>query len=100
MGNEIALSRRTDPHLRVAGYADRYVLEEPAESASKQLSWREWQVVAHLEQGKSNADIAAALFISPGTVRTHLQNIYSKLGVHSRAAALARVRNLWRAAGN
>jgi DNA-binding NarL/FixJ family response regulator len=74
--------------------------EEPVAHATQQLSWREWQVVGLVEEGKSNAEIAAALFISPGTVRTHLQNIYSKLGVHSRTAALARVRNLRRAETN
>jgi LuxR family maltose regulon positive regulatory protein len=74
--------------------------EEPVARATQQLSWREWQVVGLVEEGKSNAEIAAALFISPGTVRTHLQNIYSKLGVHSLTAALARVRNLRRAETN
>lgn len=68
--------------------------EERVADAFNQLSWREWQVVGLVEEGKSNADIGAALFISPGTVRTHLQHIYSKLGVHSRTAALARVRDL------
>ena len=63
-------------------------------SDSKLLSRREWQVLALVEDGKSNAEIAAALWIAPGTVRTHLENIYAKLGVRSRTAALARVREL------
>jgi DNA-binding CsgD family transcriptional regulator len=70
------------------------VEESVPTSDSKLLSWREWQVLALVEQGKSNAEIAASLWIAPGTARTHLKNIYSKLGVHSRTAALARVREL------
>lgn len=61
---------------------------------SKVLSWREWQVLGLVEQGKSNAEIAATLWIAPGTVRAHLEHIYAKLGVHSRTAALARAREL------
>jgi DNA-binding CsgD family transcriptional regulator len=64
----------------------------PADGA-RQLSWREWQVLGYVEEGKTNAQIAAALCIAPATVRTHLENIYGKLGVHSRTAALARVRD-------
>jgi len=56
------------------------------------LTARELEVLAALEQGGRNADIAAALGISPQTVRTHLEHIYDKLGVHSRTAALARLR--------
>lgn len=74
--------------------------EEQVADASNQLSWREWQVVGLVEEGKSNADIAAALFISPATVRTHLQHIYSKLGVHTRTAAVASVRRLRRTDAN
>jgi DNA-binding CsgD family transcriptional regulator len=66
-------------------------------NGSRPLSYREWQVLSLVEEGKSNAEIAAQLWISPGTARTHLENIYSKLGVHSRTAAVARARTLRRA---
>jgi DNA-binding CsgD family transcriptional regulator len=45
-------------------------------------------------EGRSNAEIAIQLWLSIGTVRIHLQHIYAKLGVRSRTAAVARVRQL------
>ncbi len=42
--------------------------------------------------GASNAEIAAALFIAPSTVRKHLEHVYAKLGVHGRLEALAVLR--------
>jgi DNA-binding CsgD family transcriptional regulator len=56
------------------------------------LTPREREVVALVREGKRNAEIARELWIAPGTVRKHLQNIYEKLGVGSRTAALARLR--------
>ncbi len=56
----------------------------------KQLTDREYEVLAFLSQGKTNSEIGQALLISPLTVKKHLEHIYSKLGVHSRSAALAR----------
>jgi DNA-binding CsgD family transcriptional regulator len=53
------------------------------------LTARELQVLALVAGGKSNRAIAAELFISDHTVRRHLQNIFRKLGVSSRAAATA-----------
>jgi DNA-binding NarL/FixJ family response regulator len=51
------------------------------------LSPREREVLALLARGAKTSAIAEALFISPETVRTHIQNILTKLGVHSRLEA-------------
>jgi DNA-binding NarL/FixJ family response regulator len=51
------------------------------------LSTRERQVLALVARGKRTAEIADALVISPETARTHVQNILTKLGVHSRLEA-------------
>jgi LuxR family maltose regulon positive regulatory protein len=44
--------------------------------------------------GLSNAEIAAQLIVTVGTVKTHIKSIYGKLGVHSRTQAVARAREL------
>jgi len=54
---------------------------------------REREIILKVMQGKSNADIAGELFISLATVKTHLHNIYGKIGVDSRYDLLARVRS-------
>ena len=61
--------------------------------ASHPLTRREHEVVMLVAEGLTNAQIAERLWISPGTVRRHLQNAFAKLGVHTRTAAVARVRN-------
>jgi DNA-binding NarL/FixJ family response regulator len=53
------------------------------------LSPREREVLTLLAQGMSNKAIAQALVISPNTVKRHVQAIFDKLGVNSRAAAVA-----------
>jgi predicted ATPase/DNA-binding CsgD family transcriptional regulator len=57
--------------------------------ASLGLSAREGEVLRLLAAGRSNTEIAAALFISRRTVTTHVSHIYAKLGVVSRAEAIA-----------
>ena len=56
--------------------------------AARTLTPRERQVLRLVAAGLSNSEVAAALFLAPGTVRKHLDNIYSKLGVHNRTAAV------------
>jgi DNA-binding NarL/FixJ family response regulator len=53
------------------------------------LTPRERDILAHLARGLANHAIARALFISEATVKTHLRRIYDKLGVDTRAGAVA-----------
>jgi DNA-binding CsgD family transcriptional regulator len=52
------------------------------------LTARERDVLLLVTDGLTNARIAERLWITPGTVRRHLENVYSKLGVHTRTAAV------------
>ena len=53
------------------------------------LTPREREILTHLARGSSGQDIAAALNITPMTVRTHIRNLLEKLGVHSRLEAVS-----------
>lgn len=52
------------------------------------LSKRETEILEHLSKGLKYNDIANNLFISPATVRKHIENIYKKLHVHNKIEAL------------
>jgi DNA-binding CsgD family transcriptional regulator len=55
------------------------------------LTERELEVLTWVAQGKMNAEIAELLWLAPSTVRKHLENVYAKLGVSTRTAAVSRV---------
>jgi two-component system nitrate/nitrite response regulator NarL len=60
-----------------------------AQSTQEALSAREREILGLLAEGASAPDIARQLYLSPATVKTHLHNVYEKLGVSERAAAVA-----------
>jgi DNA-binding CsgD family transcriptional regulator len=68
------------------------VLLRPQDSLS--LSDRERAIARELVRGSSSAEIAVSLFISVNTVKSHLKNIYRKLGVTSRTEAIHKSREL------
>jgi DNA-binding NarL/FixJ family response regulator len=53
------------------------------------LTDREREILRYVAEGHRNDDIAAALFISPQTVQTHVRNVLGKLEVHSKLEAVA-----------
>jgi DNA-binding CsgD family transcriptional regulator len=54
------------------------------------LTRRELEVLQHLAEGESNTQIAASLYVSSETVKTHVKNLLRKLGATSRAEAVSR----------
>jgi LuxR family maltose regulon positive regulatory protein len=65
-----------------------------AEPLQEALSEAELRVLRYLPTNLRGPEIAAELFVSLNTIRAHLRNIYAKLGVHSRAGAVERAREL------
>jgi ATP/maltotriose-dependent transcriptional regulator MalT len=59
-----------------------------------QLTRREVSILKRLESGLSNREIAEAIFVSEGTLKWHLHNVYSKLNVKNRSGAMTRARTL------
>ena len=56
------------------------------------LSERETEILSLIADGHSNSEIARTLFLSEKTVRNHITNVFSKIGVTDRASAIARAR--------
>jgi DNA-binding NarL/FixJ family response regulator len=86
----VASGQMVIPHRLAAGAAgDKTSAERDAELLAKQLTPRERSVLILLVEGSASEEIALRLSISPNTVRTHIQNILTKLQVHSRLEAAA-----------
>ena len=62
--------------------------------AQLELSKRELEILNLLAQGHSNQEIAAKLFVSLSTVKTHIQNLFEKLDVKRRIQAIEKARSL------
>ena len=63
-------------------------LEQINDGLHKPLSEREYEILSHAISDQTNGEIAEAVFVSVNTVKTHLKNVYTKLGVSNRKEAL------------
>lgn len=92
-------SPSSDQPLQVERDGTRLVVEAPTRSGlivaeepmRPSLTAREVDVARGLAAGKSTAEIADELWVTPATVSKHLEHVYRKLGVSSRTAALAAI---------
>ena len=63
-----------------------------ASRTEEALTRKELRILRYLETGASNREIAGSLFVSEGTLKWHLHNVYRKLGCRSRSGAVASAR--------
>jgi DNA-binding NarL/FixJ family response regulator len=77
-----------DPQLVVA-LAEELSQAKERDRRAETLTAREIEVLQLLAFGHTNRDIAERLYISPDTVKTHLEHIFEKLGASDRTAAVA-----------
>ena len=85
--NNQSLQNLAQPILSTRRYSSQEELVEP-------LSGRELEVLKSLRTDLSGPEIADLLFVSLNTLRTHTKNIYSKLAVNNRRAAVRRAEEL------
>ncbi|MBI5351068.1 MAG: response regulator transcription factor [Chloroflexi bacterium] len=76
-------------HLVFPDAVRRWLMRNSAQDPNA-LTEREEVVLAHIAEGKSNAQIGVALNLSENTVKFHLKNLFSKLGVNNRTEAAAK----------
>jgi DNA-binding CsgD family transcriptional regulator len=79
--------------LRRPSTAEKFEINTQAQR-SLGLSGRELEVLALIAAGQSNKEIARRLDVSPNTVKTHIANLFGKLGVQRRTEAIMRAREL------
>lgn len=77
-----ALTQRVFARVREAARRER-------EEAFADLTEQELRILAHIAEGKTNREIADALFLGEGTVRNYVSSILKKLGLTNRAEAAA-----------
>lgn len=73
---------------------ENVIISNQTENLIEQLSIRELEVLKLIYSGLTNQQIAEQLSVAPSTVKTHINNIYGKLGVKTRVQAVNRAREL------
>jgi DNA-binding NarL/FixJ family response regulator len=91
----ISIETPTYYHEEIARGAMKRMQElNAATNAKPELTKREIEIVAHLDSGKPITSIGASLHISHNTMKTHLKNVYRKLGVEGRDQAVEKAKSL------
>ncbi len=83
--------------LHIQGPPETKISKEASlspEAEKMGLTTRELEVVRLIAQGHSNTEIAAQLFVSDATVKTHINHIFSKLGARDRSQVIVKARQL------
>lgn len=83
--NHIQKTKRNFPEINLA---------KLNKNIQEQVTEREFDLLKLIYEGKTNKQIAETLFISPNTVKKHINNAYLKLDVSSRSTALVKLREL------
>jgi PAS domain S-box-containing protein len=87
---QVSLTSRLMQSLVGVGHeVGEFLAHRRGELMPPELTSRELEVLQHAARGESGPEIAEALVVSPATVKSHFENIYRKLGVSDRAAAVA-----------
>lgn len=88
---EAAVAARLIAHLAPPSEGAAPAVSAPARPRFPQLTPREAQVLDLIAEGRTNAEIAAALFVTVPTVKSYVNQVFAKIGVSTRAEAVARV---------
>lgn len=73
---------------------DTVFIPDEAQISALEISKREMEILQHMARGLSNQEIAEVLFVSLSTVKTHNQNLFSKLDVKRRTQAVDKAKSL------
>ncbi|HEY2765767.1 MAG TPA: LuxR C-terminal-related transcriptional regulator [Pseudonocardiaceae bacterium] len=80
--------------IGIGSYSEPGETADPGPVMSRQLSDRELEVLQHLAQMRTSEEIAAEMYVSINTIKTHLKSIYRKLAVTRRGDAVRRAQQL------
>lgn len=84
---------RVSEFERIAASRPALLLSEPASAPPPRdfthLSAREVEVLVLIAEGMTDAEIASSLFLAPYTIKSHIKNLFPKLGARGRAQAVA-----------
>lgn len=83
---DVAVLTLLRPHLRAA-----YQAAERRRRGAMTLTYRQHEILQYVAAGHTNARIARQLDVSEATVRKHMENVFARLNVTSRAAAISRM---------